>query len=84
MSSLSSVSIPKTTGETLSHSGWRQAMVDEISALHKSGTWELVSLPIGNLLLVVVGFMQLKLVETVRLIDLRLALLTKGILKYLG
>ena len=38
------VSIPKTTGETLSHSGWRQAMVDEMSALHKSGTWELVSL----------------------------------------
>ena len=48
MSSLSSVSIPKTTGEALSHSGWRQAMVDEISALHKSGTWELVSLPAGK------------------------------------
>ena len=84
MSSLSSVSIHKTIGEALSHSEWRQAMVDEMSALHKSGTWELVSLPIGNLLLVVVGFMQLKLVETVRLIDLRLALLSKGILRYLG
>ena len=53
MSSLSSVSIPKTTGEALSHSGWRQAMVDEISALHKSGTWELVSLPTGKS---IVGF----------------------------
>ena len=48
VSSLSSVSIPKTTGEALSHSGWRQVMVDEMSALHKSGTWELVSLPAGK------------------------------------
>ena len=48
MSSLSSVSIPKTTGEALSHSGWRQAMVGEMFALHKSGTWELVSLPAGK------------------------------------
>ena len=37
VSSLSSVSIPKTTGETLSHSGWRHAMVDEMSALNRSG-----------------------------------------------
>ena len=48
VSSLSSISIPKTTGEALSHSGWRQAMIDEMSALHKSGTWELVSLPAGK------------------------------------
>ena len=48
VSSLSSVSIPKTTGEALSHSGWRQAMVGEMFALHKSGTWELVSLPAGK------------------------------------
>ena len=48
MSSLSSVSIPKTTGEALSHSRWRQAMVDEMFVLHKSGTWELVSLPVGK------------------------------------
>ena len=48
VSSLSSVSISKTIGESLSHSGWRQAMVDEMSALHKSGTWELVSLPAGK------------------------------------
>ena len=48
MSSLSSVSIPKTTGEALSHSRWRQAMVDEMSALYKSGTWELVSFPAGK------------------------------------
>ena len=35
VSSLSSISIPKTTSEELSHSGWRQAMVDEMSAFIK-------------------------------------------------
>ncbi|XP_070006743.1 uncharacterized protein [Nicotiana sylvestris] len=35
-------------GEALSHPGWRQAMSDEMSALHTSGTWELVPLPSGK------------------------------------
>nr|XP_009802651.1 PREDICTED: vegetative cell wall protein gp1-like [Nicotiana sylvestris] len=47
VSSLSYVSIPKSTGEALSHPGWRQAMIDEMSVLHTSGTWELVPLPKG-------------------------------------
>ncbi|XP_070053441.1 uncharacterized protein [Nicotiana tomentosiformis] len=48
ISSLSSVSIPKSTGEALSHPGWRHAMSNEMSALHTSGTWELVPLPSGK------------------------------------
>lgn len=44
VSPLSFVSIPKTIGETLSHPGWQQAMIKELSALHSSGTWELVPL----------------------------------------
>lgn len=36
---------PKTTGETLSHPGWQQAIVKEMSVLCSSGTWELDSLP---------------------------------------
>ena len=59
-------------------------MVDEMTALHKSGTWELVSLLQVNLLFVVAGFMQSNLVQMVRLIDLRLDLSPKGILRYLG
>jgi len=39
------VTIPKTVPESLAHSCWRQAMTDELSALHNSGTWELVPLP---------------------------------------
>ncbi|KAF3640417.1 Pre-mRNA-processing protein 40A [Capsicum annuum] len=38
----------ETIGETLSHSGWKQAMIDEMSALHASGTWELVPLLAGK------------------------------------
>jgi len=48
LSSISSVSIPKSVGDVLAHPGWRQAMLDELNALQNSGTWELVSLPSGK------------------------------------
>ncbi|RVW65211.1 Retrovirus-related Pol polyprotein from transposon RE1 [Vitis vinifera] len=38
----------KSTSEALSHPGWRQAMVDEMAALHSNGTRDLVSLPPGK------------------------------------
>nr|CAN76133.1 hypothetical protein VITISV_036298 [Vitis vinifera] len=37
-----------STHEALSHPGWRQAMVDEMVALHSNGTWDLVVLPSGK------------------------------------
>jgi len=40
--------IPKSVGGVLVHPGWHQAMLDEISALQNSGTWELVPLPSGK------------------------------------
>ncbi|RVW28752.1 Retrovirus-related Pol polyprotein from transposon RE1 [Vitis vinifera] len=48
VSAISSVSLPKSTPEALSHPGWRQAMVDEMAALHSNGTWDLVVLPSGK------------------------------------
>ena len=48
VSTISTVSLPKTTNEALSHPGWRQAMVDEMAALHSTGTWDLVVLPVGK------------------------------------
>ncbi|RVW57668.1 Retrovirus-related Pol polyprotein from transposon RE2 [Vitis vinifera] len=48
VSAISSVSLPKSTHEALSHPGWRQAMVDEMDALHSNGTWDLVVLPSGK------------------------------------
>ncbi|RVX07439.1 Retrovirus-related Pol polyprotein from transposon RE2 [Vitis vinifera] len=47
-SAISSVSLSKSTHEALSHPGWRQAMVDEMAALHSNGTWDLVVLPSGK------------------------------------
>ncbi|RVX07368.1 Retrovirus-related Pol polyprotein from transposon TNT 1-94 [Vitis vinifera] len=38
----------ESTSATLSHPGWGQAMVDEMTALHSNGTWDLVSLPLGK------------------------------------
>ena len=45
VSTISSVSLPTNTNEALSHPGWRQTMVDEMAALHSTGTWDLVVLP---------------------------------------
>ena len=47
---ISSVSLPKNTNEALSHPGWRQAMVDEMAALHSTDTWDLIVLPFGKVL----------------------------------
>ncbi|RVW53002.1 Retrovirus-related Pol polyprotein from transposon RE1 [Vitis vinifera] len=38
----------RSTHEALSHPGWRQAMVDEMTALHSNDTWDLVVYPSGK------------------------------------
>ena len=48
ISTLSSVSIPQTMHEALSHPDWKQGMVEEMAALHSSDTWDLVTLPVGK------------------------------------
>jgi hypothetical protein len=48
ISSLSSVTIPKSPQEALSHPGWRQAMIDEMTALESNQTWTLVPPPSGK------------------------------------
>ena len=44
ISTLSSVSLPKNVNEALSHPSWKQAMVEEMTALHFTSTWYLVTL----------------------------------------
>ena len=39
VSTLSSVSTPKSTSEALSHLGWKQAMTEEMDALYSNDTW---------------------------------------------
>ena len=48
VSTLSFVSTPKSTSDALSHSGWKQAVAEEMDALYSNGTWELVVLPPGK------------------------------------
>ena len=45
ISTLSSVSLPKTVHEALSHPGYKHAMVEEMDTLHSTGKWGLVTLP---------------------------------------
>ncbi|PNX77125.1 retrovirus-related Pol polyprotein from transposon TNT 1-94 [Trifolium pratense] len=48
VSALSSITIPKNVQEALSHPGWRQAMIDEMTALESNSTWTLVPHPTGK------------------------------------
>ena len=40
VSTLFSVSTPKSTSETLSHPIWKQVMAKEMDVLYSNGTWE--------------------------------------------
>ena len=48
VSTLSSVYVPQTVHEALSHSDWKQTMVEEMATLLSSGTRDLVTLPTGK------------------------------------
>ena len=43
ITSLDFTSIPSFVHEALSHPGWRNAMIEEMTALDDNGTWDLVS-----------------------------------------
>ena len=58
-------------------------MIDKIVTLHSNDTWDLVSLPIGNPQLAIIGSTQLKLILMVKLIVLRPAWLLKAILRFM-
>ena len=45
---LSIVSIPKNVQEALNDPDWKKAMNEEMEALQRNSTWELVSLPEGK------------------------------------
>ena len=48
IASLNSISLPNTVRETLFHSGWHSAMVNEMQALDDNGMWDLVPLSTGK------------------------------------
>ena len=47
-SALASLQEPQTFHEASSNPLWKQAMKEELDALHKTGTWDLVDLPSGK------------------------------------
>ncbi|CAN1121074.1 Retrovirus-related Pol polyprotein from transposon TNT 1-94 [Linum perenne] len=48
VSSLDGIEIPRNIQEARQHPKWKQATVDELQALHKNQTWEVVTLPAGK------------------------------------
>ncbi|CAN1837958.1 Retrovirus-related Pol polyprotein from transposon TNT 1-94 [Linum perenne] len=48
ITNLDSVEVPKTIQEALKHPRWNQAVLDELQALQKNQTWEMVDLPSGK------------------------------------
>ena len=48
LTALNSVSIPHDMQEALGDKNWRMAMEEEMKALNKNDTWEIVSLPKGK------------------------------------
>ena len=48
ISTLSSIFLPNTVHEALSHPDWKQAMVEKMVVLHSTGTWDLVPSPTGK------------------------------------
>ena len=45
---LNSIETPKIVQEALRNDNWRKEMREEMSALIKTNTWEVVDLPIGK------------------------------------
>ena len=48
VSKVTNVFVPKNIEEALADSGWRAAVFEEIEALNKNGTWDLVEAPKGK------------------------------------
>ena len=63
---------------------WQIAMKEELDALSKNHTWDLVTLSLGNLWLVVSGSRRLRLVLMGPLIATKLVLLQKVLHRRIG
>ena len=75
---------PQNFREASSNPLWQQAMKEELDALHKTRTWDLVDLPSRKSTIVVNGFIRSRLDRMALLIATRLALLPKVLLRSIG
>ena len=74
----SEVYVPQTVHEALSHLDWKQAMVEEMTALHSSGTWDLVTLLFGKTLVGCRWVYTVKIGPDGRVDRLKARLIAKG------
>ncbi|BBH08824.1 LA RNA-binding protein [Prunus dulcis] len=70
--------------DALDNPRWKEAMDEELRALRKNSTWELVELPRGRKLLVQMGVHNKTLRQMALLTDTRQGWWQKGILRLMG
>ena len=83
-STLASLQEPQIFREASSNPLWQQPMKEELDALHKTGTWDLVDLLSGKSVIVVNGIIRSRLSRMALLTATRLALLPGVLLRSLG
>ena len=81
VASIHCLSEPVSYREAVCNPLWQSAMAEELTALHQTHTWDLVPLPQGNILLVLVGYIRSKLNLMDLSNDTKLVLLLKVILR---
>lgn len=68
---LSTIAIPRDIHEALKDKRWKKAVMEEIEALMKNGTWDFVDVPQDKNWLAVGGFLRSNLMKMGILIDSR-------------
>ena len=83
-SALASLQEPQIFHEASSNPLWKQAMKEELDALHKTGTWDLVDLPSGKSAIGCKWVYKIKTHRMTLLIATRLTLLLGVLLRSMG
>ena len=81
---LTTLQEPHTYREASTNLLWQIAVKGELNALSKNHTWDLVTLPLGNLWLVISGFTRLRLILIGPLSATKLVLLQKVLHRSMG
>ncbi|GFZ07004.1 hypothetical protein Acr_18g0011740 [Actinidia rufa] len=82
LSQVDSISIPRSVHEALQNPLWVSAMKAEMEALQHNRTWDLVALPKGECTVGCNGCSVSSIWQMARLIDIRLALLLRVLLRF--
>ena len=84
ISTLSSVSILHIVHEALSHPGWKHVIIEKMTTLHSTGTWDLGPLPAGKSLVGCRWVYIVKIGSDGRMDCLKASLVAKGYTQIYG